>query len=300
MKKISVIMPAYNAEKTIEKSINSVLSQTFSDFEFLIIDDGSSDNTKNIIKSFSDKRIRYIPKINGGVVSAYKLGIMNSDSEYITFLDSDDLYNPDFLEKAYNDISKYNCDFCSYPYKAFYPDGTLKEEVFNTLPEGIYSENNYEDLIYNHAVFNSFIREKMFIVLSLRWNKIYKSTLLKSIVSELDERCFQIEDNVFMLHVILNSKSCYINNSFFCNNYMFQENSISLGYKGIEVFDAYMYSVNRIVDILNSYKYKGDYSQVNALAFDSARIVFRRCALNGNFSECKKLVSRIKENSFID
>ncbi|MDQ3063471.1 MAG: glycosyltransferase [Acidobacteriota bacterium] len=98
MPKVTVIIPAYNAEKFIEQTINSVLAQTFQDFEIIVIDDGSKDKTAEIINSYGFL-VRCIQTTNGGVSRARNLGIDNALGEYIAFLDSDDLWEPTKLEK---------------------------------------------------------------------------------------------------------------------------------------------------------------------------------------------------------
>ena len=98
-KSISIIMPAYNTEDYIGKSIKAVIAQTFTNWELLIIDDGSSDRTREIAESFekSDPRIRVILQKNAGVATARNLGILKAKGDYIAFLDSDDLWAPSFL-----------------------------------------------------------------------------------------------------------------------------------------------------------------------------------------------------------
>ena len=101
MNKISVIIPAYNAEKYIKETIESVLSQTYRNFELIIIDDGSTDSTANIIKDFAskDERIQYIYQKNASQAVARNRGIKVSKGRFIAFLDADDLWMPDKLEK---------------------------------------------------------------------------------------------------------------------------------------------------------------------------------------------------------
>lgn len=100
MPKVSVIMPAYNAEKYIAEAIDSILNQTFADFEFIIIDDGSKDNTVEIVKSYSDKRIRfYQNEHNMGVAATLNRGIELATGEYIARMDSDDISLPERFEK---------------------------------------------------------------------------------------------------------------------------------------------------------------------------------------------------------
>jgi glycosyltransferase involved in cell wall biosynthesis len=96
---ISVVTPAYNVESCISETIISVLAQTFTDFEYLIIDDGSTDNTVAIANSFAcqDTRIRVISQTNRGCAGARNTGVNNSQGEYISFVDGDDIWHPDKL-----------------------------------------------------------------------------------------------------------------------------------------------------------------------------------------------------------
>lgn len=98
--KISVIMPAYNAEKYIKEAIDSILNQTYADFEFIIINDGSSDRTEEIILSYNDPRIVYVKnEKNLGVASSLNRGLETAGGEYIARMDSDDISMPERFEK---------------------------------------------------------------------------------------------------------------------------------------------------------------------------------------------------------
>jgi glycosyltransferase involved in cell wall biosynthesis len=119
MPKISVIIPAYNVEKYIEKTLKSLIDQTFKDFEAIIINDGSTDNTEKIIKEvLQDTKFQWklINQENQGVSVARNRGIIESKGEYICFLDADDYYHPAFLGKMYNRAKESNYDvvFCNY------------------------------------------------------------------------------------------------------------------------------------------------------------------------------------------
>ena len=105
--KFSVIIPAYNAALYIKNSINSVLNQTISDFEILIVDDGSTDHTREIVLTFQDERLHYVYQINGGVSSARNTGISNAKGEYICFLDADDIWKSNHLAVVSQLIEKY-------------------------------------------------------------------------------------------------------------------------------------------------------------------------------------------------
>lgn len=98
---ISIVLPVYNAEKTLERTIDSILSQTFRDFILIIVNDGSTDSSAEIIrrKSLVDSRIRVVWQNNSGVASARNRGLKETDGIYVSFIDSDDIVEPDYLEK---------------------------------------------------------------------------------------------------------------------------------------------------------------------------------------------------------
>jgi glycosyltransferase involved in cell wall biosynthesis len=99
MKKVSVIIPAYNKADFTVRAVESVLKQTYRNIEIIVIDDGSTDNTKEKLKCFGEK-VKYINKENGGACSARNFGINQSTGEYIALLDCDDIYYPDKIERS--------------------------------------------------------------------------------------------------------------------------------------------------------------------------------------------------------
>lgn len=99
---VSVIMPAYNAEIYIREAINSVLNQTHSNWELIIINDGSTDKSEEIIKSYSDQRIKLFNQTNKGVSAARNVGLAEMQGEYFSFLDADDLLTPNSISSRMN------------------------------------------------------------------------------------------------------------------------------------------------------------------------------------------------------
>ena len=115
----SVIVPVYNVEKYLSDCIESVLTQTFSDFELILVDDGSLDSCPVICDDYKEKdnRIKVIHKSNGGLASARRAGIKVAEGDYVFNLDSDDLIVNDVLECAYKIIKDTNCEIVSFSYK---------------------------------------------------------------------------------------------------------------------------------------------------------------------------------------
>lgn len=133
----SIIIPTYNRKNFLKIAINSALSQTFTDFELLVIDDGSTDKTKDLVKSLKDKRIRYIHQKHSGVSSARNKGIAASRAEWICFLDSDDRFCINKLEITYNHIKKYPEYSIFHTQEAWYRNGKLlSEKKYQKKPTG--------------------------------------------------------------------------------------------------------------------------------------------------------------------
>ncbi len=118
MAKIDVIIPVYNSADFISDTIDSVEANDFDDFNIIVVDDGSTDNSLEVIKDLSKRynNISYYKKSNAGVSSARNFGISKSTSPYICFLDSDDLYNKKYLSNMYEKISTTNADLCTCGY----------------------------------------------------------------------------------------------------------------------------------------------------------------------------------------
>lgn len=139
--RISVVIPLYNKEISIRKTIESVLSQTFNDFELIIVNDGSTDNSFKVVSQYSNSKIRLFSKENGGVSSARNFGIRKANYKYIAFLDADDYWDSIYLEQMSLLISKYPSAIMFYcPYKCIDRKGNLhsnkilnKEEEYNGI-----------------------------------------------------------------------------------------------------------------------------------------------------------------------
>ncbi len=105
---ISIIIPLYNKGKNIESTIASALSQNYKKIEIIIVDDGSTDNSADIVKAINDSRIRYFYKINGGVSSARNYGVQKANGEWVLFLDADDILLPNCLSTLYDVVLSCN------------------------------------------------------------------------------------------------------------------------------------------------------------------------------------------------
>lgn len=143
---ISIVIPLYNKESSILKTIQSVISQTYTDYELIVVNDGSTDNGTKIVENYPDTRINLINKENGGVCSARNRGIQEAKGEYIALLDADDLWNVKYLEeqvKMMNDFQDAAMWSINY---AETRNGKIVRRVPTGLPDGYrgYVEHYFE------------------------------------------------------------------------------------------------------------------------------------------------------------
>ncbi len=170
---ISVIIPVYNREKYIGRCVDSVLSQSFDDFEVLLIDDGSSDLSPQICDEYAkkDARVKVIHKANGGVSSARNEGLKVAQGEYITFVDSDDLMRPGFFEGGNKKIKEYNPDLIVAGFKVTRCGG------HNRIREG---EQTFDrDRFCTIEEILDGVNVPCFGYMAAPWGKLYKSSIIR-------------------------------------------------------------------------------------------------------------------------
>ena len=132
---ISIVIPLYNKEKYISDTLRSVFGQSFQDFEVVIVDDGSTDGSAAVVRSYDDPRIRLIEQANGGVSAARNRGIAEARGEYIAFLDADDEWKPDYLATQHSLAVKYpQCSVFAVNYEFRDTQGRTTPTIIRKLP----------------------------------------------------------------------------------------------------------------------------------------------------------------------
>lgn len=170
----SVIVPIYNIEKYLCRCIDSVLAQTFGDYELILVDDGSPDNCPAICDEYAkkDARIKVIHKENGGLVSARQAGIKEAVGDYVFHLDGDDAICDDALESAYQIISEMHPDIVSFSYRR-YINGEIGEVVDDLVEEGLYNKSEIEGRIYPKLLSDESMKNLFYFL----WGKAIKREL---------------------------------------------------------------------------------------------------------------------------
>ena len=234
--KISIIIPTYNSASIIENCINSILNQTYKNMEIIIIDDGSTDNTKNHLKKYESlKQVKLLYQENSGVSVSRNKGIEISTGEYITFLDSDDYYEKNHIQNLVDSINKTNSDIAISLYFIFTKNEIIKPKLLEINEDITYSFKDIYHLLKKNNLLNQ------------PWNKLYKKEMIKKF---FDKDISIGEDVDFILkNIDSNTKFSFVNKpSYYYNRGM--DNSLTSNYK--LYFDTFQKETEKIQIYLNS------------------------------------------------
>lgn len=203
MTKFSIIIPCYNIEKYISKTLDTLLKQTFTDFEVILIDDGSKDKTGEILDEYikKDKRVKVFHKENEGVSEARNVGLRNATGEYIYFLDGDDLADINLLKRANEIFLNKDIKIFSFPYNMIYENEEIKRK---------YSAEKYNNKIMSSKEFLSlFFRKEI-------GQHICSSIIKREIVQDkiyFTKGLERGEDLEFQIKVLLEDNLLYYDNT---------------------------------------------------------------------------------------
>lgn len=221
MPKFSVIVPIYNVEKYLKKCIDSILTQSFSDFELILVDDGSPDNCPEICDEYAktDERIKVVHKKNGGLSSARNAGLLQVQGEYIWFVDSDDCVRNDALEV----IEKYTvtgADIINFGWVGYNEGG---EPDFDSLKMRF---SYFKGLADKKDICTLATRACSTRLLSYVWRNVYRTAFVKENGLSFEENLCYAEDSAFNMEAFLQAEKIYFAQEFLYA-YCQRANSIS-------------------------------------------------------------------------
>ena len=219
MKKVSIIVPVYNGQDFINRCLNSLINQTYSNVEIIVINDGSTDNSLDLLKKYNDKII-LINKENSGVSDSRNLGLEKASGDYIMFCDIDDWYEKVTVEKAVCEIGNY--DLLKYRETRVFSDGSSIKRKENLAP-----------MLYEKEEIDIVIRR----LFDLSWAThiycfIYKTEIIKKNNIRFNSKIRYVEDANFILQYLLKVKNIKVIDEYLYNYYE-NSNSVTNNYSSI-------------------------------------------------------------------
>ena len=204
---LSVIVPVYNVEKYLNRCLNSIINQTYTDLEIICVNDGSEDNSYHILEEYSrfDSRIKVINKSNGGLVSARKVGLENAKGMYVTYVDSDDWIEPDMYQRMMTNMLDYEPDIVASGFIRDYGTHVL---VDNEETSGYYCGFDYDNKIKKNIV--DYDNPFKFNISPSLCNKIFKTKELQLYQFNVPNEVTIDEDTVCSYPYIMNANSIYV------------------------------------------------------------------------------------------
>lgn len=275
MIKLSIIMPVYNSELYLEKSIESIINQDFNDYELICVNDGSNDNSKKILEKYAkkNKKIKIINQENKGVIKARIAGYEAATGKYIAWVDSDDFIEKEMFSRLINAANENKADvvYCNYN---FYPKNVINKKKWF---------NNFEGNVDWKFVMNN----------TIQWNKIVKKELLDQVkITKLFE---EIGEGCYGIVLIKAKKIISINECLY--NYRVGHTSLSSNFENIDWYKKVVKRANANLQYVTKEKYSNEwieYYKYRYLYYNLILLIVS--AYNNNkkvFLNCKKT---IKEN----
>lgn len=282
---ISIIVPIYKVEEYLPKCLNSILAQTFQEFEVLLIDDGSPDDSGQIAEEYAarDPRFKVFHKENGGVSSARNYGIKKAQGLYVAFCDSDDWVDPDWLETLYRQMIEYSVDLSVC--------GLMKEDemgkvLFTVKEDHVYIKNKEEALL---TLFN---RDEYYLHQGWVFNKLYKREILIENCIYFNEEIYYCEDRLFNFLYLQHGTSA-VYSTIPKYHYLIRKNSAMTSYQDAktyhEKYSSFMIAFEMMLKYDSSYSHSVKQALVCNYILDSINLYIKYSASTAKKEIYKKV-----------
>lgn len=268
MKKISIIVPIYNIANYLERMLDSLLCQTYSNLEIILIDDGSTDGSEIICDSYKnkDKRIKVVHQKNSGVSIARNVGLKLATGDYIGFVDSDDIIDENMYKKLYNNMTNYNCEisvcnFCSFSDKPLF-EYSENIKIYNceSALKDIISDGKITNFLWNKLFLKSLFEDIKFPE-----NQIYEDMyIMPRLIEKVKQLCYDdsklygyyIRNNSYVNTYNMSKNKNYLDFSDYSynylNKYLFLKDDLQM-YKTFYIYSAFLQAAkSKCKDIINS------------------------------------------------
>ena len=230
---LSIIVPIYNMEKYLNNCVESLLNQTYTNKEIILVDDGSTDSSAELCDLLAEKytNVHTIHKENGGLISAWTTGVKACEGEYVGFVDADDYLDNDYYTVLMRPINEFACDvsMCGFSLEG---ESKLKISAASDLDTGIYDGKRLEHIKNNY--FNNIN------IQNSRCLKVFRKQMVVDNLKYIDEAVVLGEDMTITVPVILDSRKIFVNQEYFGYHYRIQTSSMSHSLKKGQVDNYFL------------------------------------------------------------
>ena len=273
---ISIIVPVYNSEKYLEKCIISLMNQTYSNIEIILINDGSTDDSIHLMNTYSkkDSRIRIINQSNTGVSGARNKGLLVSKGNRLLFVDSDDYIDSEYIQK----LSSSKSDFIMCSYKTISSNKIINGETL-------------EQIVYNNNILNELLKPEYKKIIVVPYAKIFKKNIILDNNIKFDESMSYGEDTSFVFKYLCHCKNAIVMNYDGYNNVVLNESSLSRKHiKNIYIqLKKLNEQIHNIKDMSECLKYYWYFRNFKAILYNEK---------NSNYSHLKNVFITIHNDTF--
>lgn len=263
MPKISIVIPVYNIENYISQCLNSLISQTFQDFEIICVNDGSKDNSLQILKDYAGKdgRIKVISQENSGSGSARNRGFREAQGKYIQFLDGDDYFEPQMLEKLYNLAEKHGAEIAVCSSRKVDDEGNITESRNPNSPI------NLDKTPFNKPFsYRDFPEDIFSLIGTMPWNKLYLREMLTK--NHLEFPRLTGPDDL-----------CFVYMSYVCAEKIAAIDDELINYRFNRAGSVQTYRANHASDIIRASIFVKEFLKLKGV-FETVRIAYLRAFIN--------------------
>lgn len=296
--KLSVIIPCFNSSKTIASSVDSILKQTYQDYEVIIVNDGSTDESEKVISSYlDDKRIKLYNKENGGLASAISYGSKKATGDYVLYLDADDTYVENLFSTLVEEVEDF--DALSFGYKTVNEKG--KEiNIYST------SKREYEKGDMNFLLSHYYTDENRFTAFRYisvhRWAMMYKKEIVDKMIDIYQEENFSLYEDYLFVSAALAECSKVKNIPFIGVYYLQVTGSKSHSHVNQKEYEDLLQLRKRLRDYMDNYAKRNNLDKeiFSTMEFDVSKFYLSRFIKRHTFKESSLFFKRLKKDSIYE
>lgn len=286
---ISIIIPIYNGEKYLHRCVESILVQSYCDYELILINDGSTDSSLDICNDYAQKddRIVVISQTNSGVSVARNRGLKEAKGEYISFVDCDDWIDCDYLQSLHREMIDNDVDFVVNGYREVCEDGVIGKDT---------TALEYSEIADNHQMLMHLFEPVDFFSFCYPWGKLYKKSIISEFDIRFDKNIAIGEDRLFIYEYLVNSKCRSFVSSKSSYNYILNSQG-AMSLVSLPVIPMKYLSNFEALSIMRSDMTRRNLKPiVKVLNTDYARSLIRmiRLMLNKNQKDNKLFINRLR------